>query len=123
MRIPLCCLLAAALLAQPAAAAMPVACADTGTLACMNNGTCFEDVREGSYCRCADGFAGSLCELSINSAAPMVCPLPTGVTSLLVGSCLNGGTCPTDAASFCDCSSVTTDASGNTFRCAPRRAI
>lgn len=120
MQLLICSLLAAALLAQPAAASAPVPCAAQGALACMNNGTCFEDVREGSYCRCAAGYAGSLCELSI-TAAPTPCSAPQGVPALLVNSCLNGGSCPTDAVSFCDCTTVATDAAGNTFRCAPAR--
>ena len=106
-------------LAWRCAAASQVPCADTTR--CLNGGTCYVDSRVGTYCACAPGFVGTLCELS-SGAVPTTCTAPAGVSSLLVSYCVNGGVCPTDAGSFCDCSTVPTDGGGNTFRHVATRA-
>ncbi len=104
------CLLAVALAAHSATAVL-VACPEGGSR-CQNGGTCLLDSNVGTYCSCPVGFEGTLCEV-LAGTQRLACS-----AGLLVNYCINGGLCPTTNSSYCDCTLITEDADGNTFRCA-----
>ena len=106
-------LLAVCAAASAVVAALPIPCV-AGNLACANGGVCMFDDVAGTYCACANGYAGALCGQLVG--AGMSCTR----NGSLVAYCMNGGLCPSTnvTTSFCDCSTVPTDAAGNTFRCA-----
>ena len=112
-RALLCALIAAA---SAAVSSLPTPCA-AGNLACANGGTCMFDNDVGNFCACASGYAGALCGQLVS--AGMGCTR----NGSLVGYCMNGGLCPSAnvSTSYCDCTTIATDAAGNTFRYARGR--
>ena len=101
--------------ASAAVASQPLPCV-AGNLACANGGACFFDRGVGTYCACAPGYAGALCGQLLG--AGMGCTR----NGSLVAYCMNGGLCPSAnvSTSYCDCTTIATDAAGNTFRCVPQ---